>query len=171
MLTSDLLVTRTSKGKIEPVYAILDQDNLEIARSVIDVFEEHVGKTYGDLFDELDGIEEINFRLIRGLAQILERRCTIDADSVIDPAAARRAVFEESKGFVADCEERRLVLDEVARKLSIEPDDLEIALWADHEGNLVVKEFKPLAPDDLLRQYNLSLVQLSYSELHPWRSR
>jgi len=38
MLTSDLLVTKISKGKIEPVYALLDQDTLEIARSVIDVF-------------------------------------------------------------------------------------------------------------------------------------
>ena len=159
MLTSDLLVTKTSKGKIEPIYALLDQDNLGIARSVIDVFGEHVGRTYGDLAEELEGIEEINFRLIRGLAQILERRCTIDADSVIDPAAARRAVFEESKGFITDGKERRQVLDEVARKLSIESDDLERALWADHEGNLVVKDFQTMAAEDLLRQYNLSLVQ------------
>jgi predicted nuclease of restriction endonuclease-like RecB superfamily len=159
MLTSDLLVTKTSKGKIEPVYALLDQDNLEIAKSVVDVFEEHVGKTYGELVEELDGIEEINYRLIRGLAQVLERRCTIDADSVIDPAAARRAVFEESKGFITDAGERRQVLDEVAKKLSIELDDLERALWADHEGNQVIKEFQTMAAEDLLRQYNLSLVQ------------
>ncbi|MDI9417068.1 MAG: DUF790 family protein, partial [Euryarchaeota archaeon] len=72
MLTSDLLVTKISKGKIEPVYARLDKDNLEIAGSVIGVFEGKVGRTYGELIQELEGIEEINFRLIRGLAQILE---------------------------------------------------------------------------------------------------
>ena len=44
-------------------------------------------------------------------------------------------------------------------RLSIEPDALEKALWADHEGNLVIKEFQTVAPNDLLRQYNLSLVQ------------
>jgi predicted nuclease of restriction endonuclease-like RecB superfamily len=33
MLTSDLLVTKNSKGKMEPIYALLDQDNLEIASS------------------------------------------------------------------------------------------------------------------------------------------
>ena len=75
MLTSDLLVTKISKGKIEPIYALLDQDNLEIARSVIAAFQEHVGRTYDELIEELEGIEEINYRLIRGLAQILERRC------------------------------------------------------------------------------------------------
>jgi len=159
MLTSGLLVTKISKGKIAPLYALLDQDTLEIARSVIDVFQEHVGKTYGELVEELEGIEEINYRLIRGLAQILERRCVIDTDSVIDPIDARRRVFEESRGFITDEKERKKVLGTVARKLSIEPDDLEKTLWADREGNLVIKEFQTIAPEDLLRNYNLSLAQ------------
>ena len=145
MLTSDLLVTKISKGKIEPVYALLDQDTLEIARSVIDVFQDHVGRTYGELIEELEGIEEINYRLIRGLAQILERRCVIETDSVIDPIAARKTVFEESRGFVTSDEERKKVLDKVARKLSIEPDALEKSLWADHERNLVIKGVQTIA--------------------------
>ncbi len=159
MLTGDLLITRVSKGKIEPVYALLDEDNLEIARSLISVFQQHVGRTYGELASELEGIEEINYRLIRGLAQILERRCIIETDSVIDPIAARRSVFEVSRGFVADDGERKKVLHEAARKLSIDSADLEKALWADHEGNLIIKDFQPLAPETLLRQYNLSLAQ------------
>jgi predicted nuclease of restriction endonuclease-like RecB superfamily len=159
MLTSDLLVTKISKGKIEPVYALLDQDNLEIAQSVIDVFQEHLGRTYGELIEELEGIEEINYRLIRGLAQILERRCLIEMESVIDPISARKAVFEESRGFITDEKERKTVLDKVAEKLSIDPDDLEKALWADNEGNLVIKEFQAITAENLLRQYNLSLAQ------------
>jgi predicted nuclease of restriction endonuclease-like RecB superfamily len=159
MLTRDLLVTKISKGKIEPVYALLDQDTLEIARSIIDAFQDHVGRTYGELIEELEGIEEINYRLIRGLAQILERRCVIDTDSAIDPIAARRMVFEESKGFITNLDEREKVLDKVARKLSTDSGALEKALWADHEGNLVIKEFRTIAPDDLLSMYNRSMVQ------------
>jgi predicted nuclease of restriction endonuclease-like RecB superfamily len=159
MLTSDLLVVKISKGKIEPVYALLDRDSLEIARSVIDAFQEHVGRTYGELIEELEGIEEINYRLIRGLAQLLERRCVIESDSVIDPIAARRTVFEESRGFIAGKEEREKVLNKAARRLSIESADLETALWADQEGNLIIKEFQNISPEDLLRQYNLSLAQ------------
>ena len=159
MLTGDLLVVKTSKGKIEPVYALLDQDNLEMARSVIDVFQGHVGRTYGELIEELEGIEEINYRLIRGLAQILERRCVIDSDSAIEPIAARKTVFEESRGFITSQEEREKVLDKAARKLLIEPDDLEKALWADQEGNLTIRELQTISPEDLLRQYNLSLAQ------------
>jgi predicted nuclease of restriction endonuclease-like RecB superfamily len=52
-----------------------------------------------------------------------------------------------------------MVLDKVARKLSIDPDALETALWADHEGNLILKGFQTITPEGLLRMYNLSLVQ------------
>ncbi len=100
MLTSDLLVTRTYKGKIEPVYASLDTESVEIASSVIDLFRNHVGKTYGNLLSEIEELEEMNYRFIRGLAALLERRCVIDVDATIDPVAARRAVFEECKGIV-----------------------------------------------------------------------
>ena len=118
-----------------------------------------MGGTYGELIEELGGVEEINYRLIRWLAQILEGRCEIDMNSAVDPIAARRMVFEASRGFITDKGERRKVLEKVAWKLSIEPDVLEQALWADHEGNLVAKEFQAMAPEDLLRQYNLSMAQ------------
>ena len=40
------------------------------------------------------------FCLIRGLAQILERRSIIETDFAIDPTAARKTVCEESGGFI-----------------------------------------------------------------------
>jgi len=159
MLTSDLLVTKSFKGKIEPIYAKLNQENLEISGSLINLFHQHIGKSYGELIEEIEGIEEMDYRLIRGLTQILERRCVIEMNSVIEPATARKSVFEECKGAVSDVKERKEVIDRVARKLSVEPDALEKALWADMEENLIVKEFQTLSPESLLRQYNLSLTQ------------
>jgi len=158
MLTSDLLVTKSSKGKIEPVYAKLDQENLEISGSLIDLFHEHIGKTYGELIEEIEGIEEMDYRLIRGLTQLLERKCVIEMNSVLEPATARRSVFEDCKGAVSDAKERKEVIDRVARKLSVEPDAMEKALWADMEENLIIKEFQTITPEALLRQYNLSLT-------------
>jgi len=159
MLTSDLLITRVHSGKIEPIYASLEQENLDIASAVIDAFNRHVGRTYGELIEELVGIEEINYRFVRGLAQILERRCIIDKDSVIDPIAARKAVFRESRGLITCEEERTEVLTKAAEMLSIKPDDLEKSLWSDLEENLVVKEFQTMTQEELLKQYNLSLAQ------------
>ncbi|NJD76455.1 MAG: DUF790 family protein [Candidatus Methanoperedens sp.] len=159
MLTSDLLVTKSYRGKIEPAYAALDPEHMEISDSLIDIFQRHVGKTYGELIEEIEGIEEINYRLIRGLAQILERRCVIRLDSPIEPTDARRTVFEECKGAVSDIKERKVVIDRAARKLSVNPAELEKALWADQEENLMIKEFQAVTSENLLRQYNLSLTQ------------
>lgn len=80
-------------------------------------------------------------------------------DSVIEPATARRSVFEECKGSVSDAKERKEVIERTARKLSVEPDSLEKALWADMEDNLIIKEFQTITSEALLRQYNLSLTQ------------
>ncbi len=159
MLTSDLLVTKIYNGKIEPAYAALDIEHMEISSSVLRLFQNHIGRSYGELVEEIEGIEEINYRLIRGLSQILERRCIIKKDSIIDPVAARRVVFEECKGAVTDVEERKKVMEKAAKKLSIEPKELEKALWADQEENLIIKDFQTMAPEDLLRHYNLSLTQ------------
>ena len=159
MLTSDLLVTKIYKGRIEPVYAPLDQENLEISGSILNLFQDHVGKTYGKVIEEIESIEEINYRLIRGLTQILERRCIIEQDSIVEPATARRTAFEECKGVVTDAKERKDVIDRAAKRLSIETDAFEKALCADQEETLLIKEFKTITPENLLRQYNLSLTQ------------
>ncbi len=162
MLTNDLLVTKTYRGKIQPVYVPFDSKHLEIAELIIEIFQRHVGKTYGMLAEEIDEIEkleDVDYRLIRGLAQLLERRCVLEKDAVIDPVSARRVVFEECKGVVTDAEERKQVLSKAAVKLSVKLDELEKSLWADQEENLKIKEFQPLTPEKLLTQYNLSLTQ------------
>ncbi|SNQ61067.1 conserved hypothetical protein [Candidatus Methanoperedens nitroreducens] len=171
MLTSDLLVTKIYNGKIEPVYATLDRKNLEISSSVINLFQEHIGKTYGELVEEIEDFEEIDYRLIRGLTQILERRCIIEMDSLIEPVTARRTVFEECNGAVSDIKERKEIIERIARRLSIETDAFEKILWADMEENLVIKEFKTTTPENLLRQYNLSLTQTLLLKHGVWKFR
>ena len=159
LLTSDLLVTRISRGRIKPEYAAFDSENLELARLLIETFEQHIGKTYGDLLAELEGYEEMNYRFIRGLSQLLGRRAVIETDSVIDPSAAREAVFEACGGMALSTAEKKEALQKAAKKFSISVPELEKALWADLEENQVIKSFLPLSPAEHLRQYNLSLTQ------------
>lgn len=159
MLSSDLLITRISRGKIQPAYAKPDPKNLELAGLLIRSFEEHVGKPYGELLAELEGFEEMNFRFIRGLSQLLTRRAVIETVSAVDPPAAREAVFEACGGMAPTSEERETALQTAAVKFSVSLSELEEALWADLEENQVLREFQPLAPEELLRQYNISLTQ------------
>lgn len=159
LLTSDLLVTRISRGKIKPAYAAFDPKNLKLARLLIEAFEQHVGKTYGDLLAELEGYEKMNYRFIRGLSQLLGRRAVIETDAVVDSSVAREAVFEACSGMALSPAEKKEALQKAAKKLSISVQELEKALWADLEENQVLKSFLPLSPAELLKQYNLSLTQ------------
>jgi len=159
MLTSDLLVTRISKGKIRPEYAVFNSENLELAELLIETFKQHVGKTYGDLLAELEGYEEMNYRFIRGLSQLLGRRAVVETASAVDPSRAREAVFEACEGMALFPAERKEALQKAAKSLSISVHDLEKSMWADLEENQILKEFNPPAPAELLRQYNISLTQ------------
>ena len=159
LITSDLLVTRISRGKIKPAYAAFDPENLELARLQIKTFEEHIGKKYGDLLVELEGYEEMNYRFIRGLSQLLGRRAVIETDAVIDPSLAREAVFEACGGMALSTAEKEKTLQKAAERLSISVPELEEALWADLEENQVLRSFLPLSPAELLKQYNISLTQ------------
>ncbi|MDY9926932.1 DUF790 family protein [Methanosarcina sp.] len=159
MLTSDLLVTRISGGKIKPAYASFNSENLELAGLLIETFEQHAGKPYGDLLAELEGYEEMNYRFIRGLSQLLGRRAIVETSSAVDPSIAREAVFEACAGMALSPAERKKALQKAAKKLSISIPELEKSLWADLEENQILKEFNPLSPAELLRQYNISLTQ------------
>jgi predicted nuclease of restriction endonuclease-like RecB superfamily len=141
------------------VYAAFDPENLELSRLLIETFEQHIGKTYGALLAELEGYEEMNYRFIRGLSQLLGRRTVIETDAAVDPSLARETVFEACEGMALSPAERKEALQKAAKKLSVSVRELEKALWADLEENQVVKSFLPLSPAELIRQYNISLTQ------------
>ena len=163
MLPSDLLITRTSKGKIVPRFAPLDKVHIEVAEEIINIFEEFQERKQGDLSEILDELEEgeFDYRFIRGLNALLERRCTFEIKSPIDPVSAREAVFKEANKLetVTTRGRREEVMNRVALSLKISVGDLERSLWADHESELILKEFNTMKPVDLLKSYNLSLAQ------------
>ena len=163
MLPSNLLIARVRRGYIKPLYVDLSPENLGIARDLIDVFKAYVGRRKGDLQEELRGYEDMgwDYRFIRGLATLLERRCRFEAKSLRDPLEARRLVFQEAekRGGVTNREERLQVLSTVAEALEVSVEELEEILWSDLDEELVLEYFEPIDPRDLLQWYNLSLTQ------------
>ncbi len=102
----------------------------------------------------------MNFKRVRGLRTLLERRCTFISKYLIEPVLARRAVFEAaSDRRITNINERAAVIATVADTLNISVVDLEQSLWADQESEVILEEFKPLNPEELLKWYNLSLAQ------------
>lgn len=162
MLPSNLLVARTRGGTIRPVYASVSPRNLEVAVTLIRAFQRHIGGKRGELTAEVRQYEEAGFdyRFVRGLSTLLERRCRFEAEASVDPLTARRTVYEATgKGLVATGEDRAEVLGSVAGGLGVSIEDLEQSMYADLEDELILRDFRPVNPEALLKQYNLSLTQ------------
>ncbi len=162
MLPAPLLRSRVSSGRVTPLLVTLSSDNLSLASRMIDAFNESVGLKKRVLDDKVQRFEEesVDYKLVRGLAALLERRCVFQSDAPIDPVEARRMVFTEaSLRRVSTREERSRVIQTTAEKIGLTSDTLEWTLWSDLDSNLILKRFEFDDDAALLRWYNLSLMQ------------
>jgi len=159
MLPLDLLRARRRRGTIRPLYA--SEDKLGLARTLISVFKAHVDGKRGELREALSRCEELgyNYKLVRGIAAVLEDRCIFQTLAYIDPTEARHAVFEETGGrVVATEQDRRRVLAAAAFRLGVSTEDLDASLYADLWDEQVLTDFDPPTPQELLKEYNFALT-------------
>lgn len=192
MLTKDLLVAQRYRGKITPRYVDPSSaKNLETAERVLQAFHEHLGQRRGELHQALEALESHkSFKLVRGLAQLLERRSLFEAVTPqgVEPVALRRRLFQ--RGYVTAPEEREARIQETAVELGVSPQEIEAAFWADRDEHHLLRGFlapgpratdddqEPrlisdldlqIPPEELLKQYNLSLTQtLLFDALDLW---
>jgi predicted nuclease of restriction endonuclease-like RecB superfamily len=161
MLPSELLITRTRKDRIYPDFLQLNAEQLDLAQELIDVYRTFVNRKKSELADIVEDLEQgLQFKRVRGLRTLLERRCTFASQCTIEPTQARRAVFETaSVRKVTTEKERAAVIQAVAESLNVAIDELEQSLWADLDSEIILEQFNPLTPEELLKRYNLSLAQ------------
>jgi predicted nuclease of restriction endonuclease-like RecB superfamily len=162
LLPAPLLITEVNRGHITPVFAPLSNDNLSLAEMIVDAYSTSVESRKGEIDSRIQGYEDkgADYRFVRGLSALLERRCLFQPDASIDPAEARKSVFTEaSRVNVTDRNQRGEVLRMVAAKTGVTLDRLEQTLWSDIDEHLILKSFDPVDAAVLLKQYNLSLTQ------------
>ena len=165
MLRKDLLRVSRAGGGYRPQFA--SREHRPLAARVLGAFESHVGERRGDLDDALAALEADaagsggDFKLVRGLAALVERECAFETRSPVPPRRVRRAAFEAAAAVgVASEAEREAAVDRAADALGIEPADVEASLYADRDVNEVLVDADVRwDPDALLTQYDLSLAQ------------
>ncbi len=175
MLPSQLLRARVRKSVLLPLWARGTEEEIELARELIAAFQ--LGGRLSEIHErveEIEGMYEllgVDYRFVRGLALLLERMSQFRRpETVIEPEKAREVVFRlvnvKYSGFVTE-EIRDQALEEAALELGISKEDLEDSLWADSDDFQVLISGPEISPEDLLRKYNLSLLQTSlFKALH-----
>jgi len=166
VLTADLVRVKFGRDLIEPRYICSDRpEDLELARSLIEIFESDVGCRRRDLDAHLCDFLGTGtaFLLHRGLAKLLHDRCELETRSDIEPIELRRRVFETAasayKEGVGRRFDREAVLDAVARECGIRVAEVTDALYADLKDEQVLASFEHCTPQWLLDRYNVALAQ------------
>jgi predicted nuclease of restriction endonuclease-like RecB superfamily len=163
MLPSELLAVWKRKGEILPRYAKLSPENLKVAESLIQVYSGHIGEKKKVFKASISSLEDQGheYRFIRGLAFMLDRRSTFACVSKLDPIEVRRRIFSATSdlGLAFSSEKRRKIITGVASDLGLKVEDVEENFYADLGDELVLEKFLPLSPEDLFEKYNLSLTQ------------
>jgi uncharacterized protein len=176
MLPSQLLRVKTRKGEIIPLFSCGENrsGHLELARIMINEFEESAAnKEMKKTLNERISLLERNFddyRLVRGLATLLERRCKFittigqregNCESIAYPADIRRILWEESsrRGFGLTQSRRDEILSAISSRTMNSPASIMQSMWSDLNENLILELFDSVSSEELLGWYNLSLLQ------------
>jgi uncharacterized protein len=167
MLTSDLLINTVKAGVIQPKHLETTGTNLELARTLIDLFRSFHGSTRGDLDEALleDEGDNTDFRVRRGLAHLLYGdRCEFTTQSLFPPDTLRERAFALSTLERPTVADTPALLERLAHTLSLETgvtmtrDDLERGLYADLKEHQIITFNAPTA-EWLLNRYNLAQSQ------------
>jgi predicted nuclease of restriction endonuclease-like RecB superfamily len=168
MLTGKLVRVRHARNKLLPLYLNPRDPNwLGVAEQLLLAFRDAPGRTRGELEADLtDVVGEGPGQLVhQGLAKLLEDRCETEVAADVPPDAVRELVFRlsasEHKAAAAAGRrfDRQAVLARAADELSIAPEQVDRALFADLRDEQRILRFDDLTPDALLHRYNVALAQ------------
>lgn len=146
MLTADLARSRTTDNEVQPLFIDPDEDRYrETARELIDLFEAHLGEPKGDLDDAIDEltVADTDYKIVRGLAKLLEDECEFEVVAAANPRDIRRQLFERANEQYPIVRQPTLgedtrkldVYSTVADEFGISLEDCYTGMYADLEAN------------------------------------
>jgi predicted nuclease of restriction endonuclease-like RecB superfamily len=149
---------------------------LTIANELAALFQRYAGRSRGKLAEALRDYEgdSLDYPVIRGLAAVLEARCTFaspeltltteESSARVSPAKLRADLFRRGpvtrKPDMFSQTTRQQALAEAAARLGLSAEQVETALFADlAEEQILLDAGEPIAPGDLIARYNLEVAR------------
>ena len=163
MLPSNLLLVWKRKGEILPRYAKPSISNYEAADFLIETYKTHIGekkKVLKSLVAELED-KGYEYRFVRALSLLLDRKSTFVCHSKADPIGLRRKIFDVAQqfGLPTTSEQRQKIMEIVSSETALSVEDIEEDFYSDLDGELVLEKFAVPSASELIGEYNLSLTQ------------
>jgi len=163
MLPSELLSIRRWKKFIRPKFASINSRNIAIVKEILTIYQRNIGNKKREIQADLLALENLagNYKFIRGIATLIERKCKFASNVSLNPVEVRRTVFSISaeQGIPLTSEEREKILQQAAERMGVSSQEIEATLYADLDSEKVLVSIGEFLPEELIRQYNLSLAQ------------
>ncbi len=165
MLPTELLIFQVKGGVVRPKRLKPTSNNLDLAQTLIQIFENNLGKKRTDLLDDLRATEagRSDYRVLRGLAHLLTQQCEFEAGGYIEPHLVRHKVFELVQIHAPSRKRTPQILEQAAHALSTETaltaEDLAGALYADLPDQQTMVIFNPPTPQALIERFDLAQAQ------------
>jgi predicted nuclease of restriction endonuclease-like RecB superfamily len=176
LLKGELIRARLEvrKGQVWTRSLPADYRYLTMAADLTALVREHVGDSRGTLEEALHEYEgeSLDYPIIRGLAAVLEARCTFaspavgtaEGEKLATPADLRTALFQRGpvshKRDLFSQTTRAQAVAETAARFNLTPEQFEVGLFADLAGEQILLDAgESIAPGDLIARYNLELAR------------
>jgi uncharacterized protein len=163
VLPNALLSVWKRKSEIQPRYAKPSNSNYETANILIEAYKTNIGekkKTLKSLVAELED-KGYEYRFVRALSLLLDRKSTFICQCKVDPVDLRRKIFQATQqfGLPTTSETRQRILESAASKMALTVEEVEEAFYSDLDDELVLEKFSAPSASELLSEYNLGLTQ------------
>ena len=163
MFPSNLLSVWKRKGEIQPRYAKPSSSNEEAANILIEAYKTHIGEKKKVLKSFVVELEDkgYEYRFVRALSLLLDRKSTFICQCKVDPVDLRRKIFQatEQFGLPTTSQNRQKILNLIASKMALAVEEVEEDFYSDLEDELVLEKFSAPTSSELLGEYNLGLTQ------------
>ena len=162
VLTKDLRRISRAGGGYHPQFLGDDPDARTLAARVIGIYQGHVGEPRRALTEALTALEREtdDFKLVRGLAKLLDDDAVFETRSPLPPERVRRTAFEAAETVgVADETDRERALARAADDLGADPETVAASLYADREPEQVLARLGAApTPESLCVRYDFALA-------------
>ncbi len=168
MLKSELIIPRLKKrgNEIVPLALPADYHYLKIATELIEIVKAYLGKSRGQLDQALRIYEgdSLDYRIIRGLANVLMSRCVFAHDLPVSPVILRKALFQKGPVTVhndlLNIMTRQKAVAEAAAQFKLTSQQIEQALFADLlEERILISLGDIMKPVEIIARYNLEVAR------------
>lgn len=123
----------------------------------------HLGKKKKELKSLVTELEDkgYEYRFVRSLSLLLDRRSSFICNSKVDPVDLRRKIFQSTEqfGLPTTFDNRQKIIADVASSMSLSAKEVEENFYSDLDGELVLEKFSSPSALELLSAYNLGLTQ------------